>query len=803
MANHNCNLYPFGFRPLPGLPLGGKDGQVLVADSDSPLGVRWGDYTEGPQGPQGKTGPQGATGQQGSPGPQGVQGSPGRMGNPGPQGVQGPQGPTGPQGKTGPQGPAGATGERGPAGPQGKTGPQGTPGIRGPQGLQGLPGPQGATGEQGPQGPRGLQGRQGVPGPQGAPGAPGPQGPEGKPGEKGERGLQGPPGIPGKQGPQGPPGPPGPNNHAFLEHLDFASSGHTGFASTGDIQKLYQKIDELEAEIQMLKDQASESGNMDLVLRITALERVTADYKLTLDEHIQEANQKFAQIEERLDNLTNTSDDMGDIQTKLDTLTEQATSISTAVADMQNNMDQLTEGVDSNTQKIAQVTTDIETVRTDILALQTADKRQDASIAALELLEPRIARLEDTSSSIGDLTQLNEKVNSVAESVAENAVSIRDVTNTATENRERIIALADRHDAYEVTTNEKLRSVEESIVSLKSRADSAAEVNNTQVAQITELQNKMQQIESDTSLADLKEQVTNDIAPKLSELEAGHESLHNAVIDDLLPRIERVEASGSPEQLERMNEEIKKNSEAIATTETNVTAIGVRTKELVVDVAALKEAIPGLKDFVESSANGTDILQVIQDVGQLNTRIDEVQTSANDNGVAIAAQAKRIDSLKNAVQTNADGVTDLQTKLDETNTSVTANADNIAAQTKRIDSLKNAVQTNIDSIAELQTKLDDTSAAVTSNTETINTNTEAIQQNTTNIESVTAQAEQTANDLVQQTQRINNLKKAYDAHNDRLDTAEATIGEHTGDIADIKDTLVDHRTEIDNLKAGA
>lgn len=174
------------YMPVLGLPTNAKDGQVLVADSSSPLGLAWGNYTRGPQGIQGATGLMGPQGPEGERGPQGIQGP---AGTPGRTGLQGPQGPVGPQG---------------PIGPQGK---QGVPGAQGPIGPQGAVGPQGDTG------PRGI------------------------PGQRGQEGRQ------------GPPGPAGTSNHAALTHLDYENSGHTGFASEKYVKELEARLVKLEEAV--------------------------------------------------------------------------------------------------------------------------------------------------------------------------------------------------------------------------------------------------------------------------------------------------------------------------------------------------------------------------------------------------------------------------------------------------------------------------------------------------------------------------------------------------------------------------
>jgi hypothetical protein len=51
--------------------------------------------------------------------------------------------------------------------------------------------------------------------------------------EVGEQGPTGPAGSPGPPGVAGPKGDPGTTDHALLSHLDYASSGHTGFLASG------------------------------------------------------------------------------------------------------------------------------------------------------------------------------------------------------------------------------------------------------------------------------------------------------------------------------------------------------------------------------------------------------------------------------------------------------------------------------------------------------------------------------------------------------------------------------------------
>lgn len=184
MAIHKNNCKHECFSPM-GLPLGAKDGQVLVYDSESELQLRWGDYLTGPKG------------------------------DPGPIG---PQGPEGPRGATGKEGIQGIQGERGPIGPAGPEGPAGQDGMEGPRGPRGPRGEKGEKGEQGPQGEEGPRGKQGPMGPQGNPG------------------------TPGKQGPQG---PPGPGLHNLLGNLDYDKSGHTGFASSAEMQAIKDSLTDM------------------------------------------------------------------------------------------------------------------------------------------------------------------------------------------------------------------------------------------------------------------------------------------------------------------------------------------------------------------------------------------------------------------------------------------------------------------------------------------------------------------------------------------------------------------------------
>ena len=134
-------------------------------------------------------------------------------------------------------------GDKGNTGNTGKVGPKGEPGSPGKQGLTGPPGPPGKAGEQGEPGKRGLRG---LPGPKGEPGPPGERGETGEQGPPGRPGATGRPGIPGKQGP---PGPPGTSDHRMLSNLDYARSGHIGFASQEELDKLEKRIAELERKL--------------------------------------------------------------------------------------------------------------------------------------------------------------------------------------------------------------------------------------------------------------------------------------------------------------------------------------------------------------------------------------------------------------------------------------------------------------------------------------------------------------------------------------------------------------------------
>ena len=78
------------------------------------------------------------------------------------------------------------------------------------------------------------------------------KGDKGNTGNTGKVGPKGEPGSPGKQGltgPPGPPGPPGTSDHRMLSNLDYARSGHIGFASQEALDKLEKRIAELERKL--------------------------------------------------------------------------------------------------------------------------------------------------------------------------------------------------------------------------------------------------------------------------------------------------------------------------------------------------------------------------------------------------------------------------------------------------------------------------------------------------------------------------------------------------------------------------
>ena len=75
------------------------------------------------------------------------------------------------------------------------------------------------------------------------------KGDKGNTGNTGKVGPKGEPGSPGKQGLTGPPGPPGTSDHRMLSNLDYARSGHIGFASQEALDKLEKRIAELERKL--------------------------------------------------------------------------------------------------------------------------------------------------------------------------------------------------------------------------------------------------------------------------------------------------------------------------------------------------------------------------------------------------------------------------------------------------------------------------------------------------------------------------------------------------------------------------
>ncbi|MCL2531593.1 MAG: collagen-like protein [Oscillospiraceae bacterium] len=303
---------PQGERGEPGIqgPQGEQGDRGLTGErgQDGERGERGMQGDRGDRGPQGETGDPGPRGEQGETGLQGIQGLQG------PQGQPGDVGPQGIQGQAGPQGAQGYTGEQGPIGPQG---PQGGIGATGPQGEQGQPGigityrgavdtrselPDSAQqgdaffnnadgllyiwgddgfpadgdgvpfrGEQGDQGIQGERGEQGDTGPQGVQGMVGPIGPQGEPGAQGPQGYTGPPGAQGYQGPPGETGPkgePGTTDHAALDNLDFANSGHTGFASSEELAALAENIgaELIEYDELMAMSSAERAGRLFVTL---------------------------------------------------------------------------------------------------------------------------------------------------------------------------------------------------------------------------------------------------------------------------------------------------------------------------------------------------------------------------------------------------------------------------------------------------------------------------------------------------------------------------------------------------------
>lgn len=206
-----------------GLPVGGKDGQALICDNSSPLGLRWGDPLKGDKGDTGSTGRQG---------PQGLPGKDGKDGAPG------------------------ASGRDGKAGPKGEPGRDGVDGKDGKDGARGLPGVDGRNGKDGKDG---KDGRDGVDGK---------MGPQGKPGE------------PGRQGRPGPVGPPGPSNHAALNNLDYEHSGHTGFVSMKEFQAVLARLVAIEKELSLM---GTIETTEDMVARVENIEKEISRLKVKVE----------------------------------------------------------------------------------------------------------------------------------------------------------------------------------------------------------------------------------------------------------------------------------------------------------------------------------------------------------------------------------------------------------------------------------------------------------------------------------------------------------------------------------------
>lgn len=203
-----------------GLPVGGKDGQALICDSTSPLGLRWGNPLKGDKGDTGGIGRQG---------PPGLPGRDGKNGAPG------------------------AAGRDGKAGPKGEPGRDGKDGKDGKDGIRGLPGLDGKDGKDGKDGRDGVDGK---------------MGPQGKPGE------------PGRQGRPGPVGPPGPSNHAVLHNLDYDRSGHTGFVSAKEFQVVLARLVAIEKELGLMKDMETTG---DVIARVENIEKEISRLKVKVE----------------------------------------------------------------------------------------------------------------------------------------------------------------------------------------------------------------------------------------------------------------------------------------------------------------------------------------------------------------------------------------------------------------------------------------------------------------------------------------------------------------------------------------
>ena len=639
MANHGCNQYPFGARPLLGLPLGGKDGQVLVADPDSPLGVRWADYAQGPKGDKGDAGPQGAQGKEGQQGIQGLQGPPGRQGNPGPQGVQGAKGDPGDRGERGPKGDRGEKGDRGDPGPQGQQGEQGVPGLRGVQGIQGLPGKDGAKGERGDKGERGERGLRGERGDKGDRGDPGPQGEPGPIGLTGPRGVQGPPGKEGKQGVQGPPGPPGPANHKLLSNLDYSNSGHTGFASTLDIEILQNKLKELEMAIDELKAQAAGSSDMDIRLRVSALERAAADFKVSLDSYMASSSTRFADIEAQLERLNKIAETGNEVQDKLTELYDAVDNLSANAIRADGNIESMRKDID----EAKAVADSIDGLTADILGLKKTDQKQDATLAAMPAMEARLAHLESLSSPVGEVANLKQRVDTLEANTEDMDERLAAVISHANNNTTSVDVQTNRIDELVGQTNQYMRDTNAMLNDAKKQADVVQRQVDAQSVNIATLHEEVLKIATDPTLATVKTQLMDVVKPRLLDLESAHDALDNEV-SDIEERVSTLTKNSSASLIAAVHEQVKSNTARIDQAEINITATAVRTKELVTDVTALKESMPELQAFVESNANGTNLTEAITKVSEFANDLSAITGDVGD--LKITAQEQKADIAK-------------------------------------------------------------------------------------------------------------------------------------------------------------
>lgn len=772
MAMHDChNPYPFGIRPLPGLPLGGKDGQVLVADNDSPLGVRWSDYAQGPKGDKGDVGPQGAQGKQGETGKQGVQGPAGRMGNPGPQGVQGPKGDTGERGERGPKGDRGEKGDRGDPGPQGQQGMQGVPGLRGVQGVQGLPGKDGAKGDKGDKGDKGERGERGLRGEKGDKGDAGPQGEPGPIGLTGPRGVQGPPGKQGLQGPPGPPGPMGPANHKLLSNLDYSNSGHTGFASKLDVEYLQNKLRELEMAIQELQAQAAGSSDMDIRLRVSALERAAADFKVSLDNYIAGSSTRFADIEAQLDKLNKLADSGETVHDKLAELYDAVDNLGKNAERVDGNLENMQKDLDA----AKAVADSVEGLTADILGLKKTDQKQDATLATMPAMESRLAHLESLSSPVGVVANLTQRVDTLESNTSDMDARLAGAITNINDNATAISANANRLDNLQGTADQYMRDTTATLNSAQQQLDAVKQATDAQSTNIDMLNEKVRQIESDPTLATVKTQLMDVVRPRLLNLEVAHGDLVEATtgIDD---RVKELEANSSASVIADVNKRVSENTERLDTAETNITATAIRTKELVADVTALKESMPELQAFVESNANGTNLTEAITKVSEFAQDLSAMTGDIGDLKITAQEHKQLIDSNKSDIETviAANNETaELANKADERVTKLKE------LHGEYITGLKN----DMHEIYPIAKELDEAYDVLTGDIGDLKV---TVQEHRTMIDATDVNVA-TLQEAVS-TLETNDLAGKVDAL--------------TGDVNDMKETLAEHRVAIDELRAG-